>query len=140
MVRGSWLNWLKDERGQSIVEFALIVPVFLMLFFAIITIGYWMTAQQVVTNAAREAARMGALTNDNGQIEGAALAVMAAIDTNTSRINVFVDPLDASSPARVRGYPLTVRVEYQLPITYDILPVEFKKVSGQSVARIEYVP
>lgn len=129
-----------DVRGQAVLEFALILPLFLLLFFSIITIGYWMNAQQVVTQAAREAVRIGALTNDNGQIEAAARASMASLDATANRTTIYVDPLDAGSPLRVRGNPLTVRVEYRLPITYDVLPEEFQRVSGQSVARIEYVP
>lgn len=99
-----------------------------------------MNAQQVVTQASREAARIGALTNDNAQIEAAARASMASLDATVDRTTIYVDPLDPASPSRTRGNPLTVRVEYRLPITYDVLPQEFQRVSGQSVARIEYVP
>lgn len=129
-----------DTRGQAVVEFALIVPLFLLLLFSIITIGYWMNAQQIVTTAAREGAYTGALTNDNGQIEAAVLASLASLDTNRQRITIYLDPLDATSPMRQRGNPLTVRVEYQIPIVFDALPQEFRTVASQSVARIEYVP
>jgi Flp pilus assembly protein TadG len=133
-------NWTDDISGQAVLEFALIAPIFLLLLFSIITIGYWMNAQQIITQAAREAVRIGAITNDNLQIEAAALASMASLDSNTDRITVFVDPLQETDPLRQRGNPLTVRIEYDLPIVLESLPTEFQKVSAQSVARIEYVP
>jgi Flp pilus assembly protein TadG len=44
------------------VEFALIVPVLLLIVLGSIDWGYYFFVQQVVTNAAREAARVGSLT------------------------------------------------------------------------------
>jgi Flp pilus assembly protein TadG len=44
------------------VEFALIVPVLLLMILGSIDWGYFFFVQQVVTNAAREAARVGSLT------------------------------------------------------------------------------
>jgi Flp pilus assembly protein TadG len=46
-----------SSRGQSLVEFALVVPVLLLLLMAILQIGLLLTTQVGLTNAAREAAR-----------------------------------------------------------------------------------
>ena len=48
------------ERGQSLVEFALIVPLFLLLMFAIVDFGMGFYSWITVTNAAREGPRLGA--------------------------------------------------------------------------------
>lgn len=48
-------------RGQSIAEFALVIPFALMLIFGIISIGLWVFYQQQLTNVAREAARYAAI-------------------------------------------------------------------------------
>ena len=48
-------------RGQTLVETALILPLFLMVIFGIITLGLGIFYQQQVTNAAREAARYAAI-------------------------------------------------------------------------------
>jgi hypothetical protein len=45
------------KRGQAMVELALVLPLFLMVIFGIITLGLGVFYQQQVTNAAREAAR-----------------------------------------------------------------------------------
>jgi Flp pilus assembly protein TadG len=43
-----------------VVEFALVLPLFVTMMMAIVEYGYGFSRQQVVTNAAREAARAGA--------------------------------------------------------------------------------
>ncbi|WP_413934010.1 TadE/TadG family type IV pilus assembly protein [Nitrospira sp. BLG_1] len=48
-----------NERGAAAVEFALLLPVFLMILFGIIEFGMIMYGREVVTNAAREGARAG---------------------------------------------------------------------------------
>jgi Flp pilus assembly protein TadG len=48
-----------NDYGQSIVEFALLLPVFLMLVMGVIDIARAYSAYQVVTNSAREGARLG---------------------------------------------------------------------------------
>lgn len=52
---------LRDRRGQALVEFALVVPIALLVIFGIIVLGLWIFFQQQITNVAREAARYAAL-------------------------------------------------------------------------------
>lgn len=47
------------ERGAVAAEFALLLPVFLLILFGIIEFGMLMYGREVVTNAAREGARAG---------------------------------------------------------------------------------
>ena len=49
----------KGEKGQALVEFALLVPIFLVLLFAIVDFGMGFYSWITVTNAAREGARLG---------------------------------------------------------------------------------
>lgn len=48
------------ERGQALVEFALIAPLFFLLLFAVIQFGFLMGGQVGLTNAVRETARYAA--------------------------------------------------------------------------------
>src|SRR4030042_2111021 len=50
-----------SERSQSMVEFVLVVPIFLVLVFGIIEFGRGLQAWIPITNAAREGARVGAV-------------------------------------------------------------------------------
>jgi len=47
------------ESGSVAVEFALVAPIFLLLLFAAYELGIWLHDLQVITNASREAARLG---------------------------------------------------------------------------------
>ena len=55
---------LNDNRGAAAVEFALIAPLLFALFFGIIEFGLYIYNQQMLTNAAREGARVGILATD----------------------------------------------------------------------------
>lgn len=60
-----YLNRLwKDERGQSIVEFALIFPVILMFIAGLFVYTWWFLSSIFLQDAAFEAARKYAVTQD----------------------------------------------------------------------------
>ena len=54
-----------DRRGTSAVEFAFIAPVFFLLVIGMIEFGRAMMVQQILTNAARQGARMATLDSTN---------------------------------------------------------------------------
>lgn len=58
----------KTEAGQALVEFTLILPIFLLLLFAIVDFGRGFYTWVLVTNAAREGARVGAVQSDSATI------------------------------------------------------------------------
>jgi hypothetical protein len=51
----------KGEGGQSLVEFAFVLPIFLLVLFAIIDFGMAFHAWIAVTSSAREGGRLGAV-------------------------------------------------------------------------------
>lgn len=50
-----------DERGAALVEFAFILPIFVVLIFGMITGGIALSQQNSVKNAVRETTRFGAI-------------------------------------------------------------------------------
>ena len=58
----------RSERGQSLVEFALVLPVFIVLVMGIVDFGMALRSYVTVTNAAREGARVG-IVCDSGTAE-----------------------------------------------------------------------
>lgn len=50
-----------SERGAELVEFALVLPLLLVVFAAIVDFGFLFQRYEVVTNAAREGARIASL-------------------------------------------------------------------------------
>lgn len=51
----------RGRRGQSMVEFALIVPLFLLMLFGLVDMGRLVYASTTMSQAAREAARVGSV-------------------------------------------------------------------------------
>ena len=56
-VRRVWTN----EQGAELLEFAVALPILLMVTAGIVDFGFLMQRREVVTNAAREGARVGLL-------------------------------------------------------------------------------
>jgi Flp pilus assembly protein TadG len=52
-------RWLDGEHGGVAVEFAILVPVFLLLVFGALDFGHAYYLKQLVSNASREGARYG---------------------------------------------------------------------------------
>jgi len=59
----------RREGGQSLVEFALVLPIFLLVLFAIVDFGMGFHAWITITNSAREGARLGAVRATAPDIE-----------------------------------------------------------------------
>jgi hypothetical protein len=57
----------EPTRGQALVEFSLVFPMFAMVLFGIISLGLWVFYQQQLSNAAREAARYAAIHSSGAQ-------------------------------------------------------------------------
>ena len=62
-------NLLKKEHGAQLVEFTLIISVLLLMIMGTIEFGRVMNAQILVTNSAREGARLGAVGASAASIE-----------------------------------------------------------------------
>jgi Flp pilus assembly protein TadG len=59
-VNTSPRGW-RDARGAELIEFAMVLPLFLLLTAAIFDFGMMFRTYEAVTNAAREGARVGVL-------------------------------------------------------------------------------
>jgi hypothetical protein len=51
----------RRTRGQSLVEFALVIPIFLLMFFGLIDVGRFVYLNSTLSQAAREGARLGSV-------------------------------------------------------------------------------
>jgi Flp pilus assembly protein TadG len=52
---------VRSQTGAELVEFALVLPILLLVFGGIVDFGLLLQRQQVITNAAREGARLAVL-------------------------------------------------------------------------------
>ncbi|WP_253190851.1 TadE/TadG family type IV pilus assembly protein [Arthrobacter sp. SRS-W-1-2016] len=70
------------------MEFALIAPILLLLVAAIIEFSYFYNLQISVTQAAREAARTMAITNNTSKAQSAAVAGAPSISLSPSNVGL----------------------------------------------------
>jgi hypothetical protein len=61
----------KNQNGQALVEFALILPVLLLIILGILEFGWLFNSQITVTSSAREGARVACVTDEEGKIKSA---------------------------------------------------------------------
>ena len=66
---GRVFSLLRNSRGQSLTEFALILPLLLVLVGGIVDFGLVFFIGQVIQNAAHEGARIGATTSTPGPVQ-----------------------------------------------------------------------
>jgi len=96
------------ERGSAAVEFALLLPILLLLLLALVQVGVIARDSLVLTQASRAGAREAAVQASSDAVEEAVRA--AAVGLDPARIDV-----DATWSG-ARGAPVTVEVTYDAPV------------------------
>lgn len=126
---------VRDDKGQTTVEFALCLPLLLLIFFGIFQFGLLFYNFIDLTSATREGARTASVSRTT--TDGVARAT-AAIRKATSAIKddnatVLITPAQPWQP----GTDVTVRVTY--PYTLSILGVQLwgGPMETETVVRIE---
>jgi Flp pilus assembly protein TadG len=94
------IQMFAERRGEGLVEFALILPMFLLLMFALIDLGRYYWIRETVENAVRQAGRYAvtgqtlASTNRVASIQQVAQNAMAGLyNPNTTTITVNSSPV-----------------------------------------------
>jgi Flp pilus assembly protein TadG len=107
------IQFLRERCGEGLVEFALILPMFLLLMFALIDLGRYYWIRETVENAVRQAGRYAitgqTLTSTNrvASIQQVAQNAMAGLyDPNTTIITVNGSPVghSGSTTTNFAGY------------------------------------
>jgi hypothetical protein len=96
-----------DRSGQALVEFALVVPLLLILIVGVVELSRAWNAHQVITNAARDALRSAVVddptfTQDrlHGKIDESLR--LAALDPSRAEVQLEGWKAGTGSPARIR--------------------------------------
>lgn len=131
---------VRNDDGQAIVEFALVLPVLLAAAFAIVLVAEIGVARLALQHATAEGARAGALTNDDETIRATIAAAVAPLVPD--RVSTAIEP-PAEVPPRTadpRGSLLTVRASYVIPIPLSFVGAGTIVVTATSSRRIEWTP
>lgn len=108
-------------RGQALVEFALVLPLILLLLVGILEFGRAWNEHQIVTDAARAAARTAALADPTVTVG----TIQAVVDTALAYggIDPRTAQRDLPDPSAPEGTPMTVeiRVPYRFFLVGTLL-------------------
>lgn len=115
----------KGEGGQSLVEFTLVLPIFLLVLFAIIDFGMAFNAWITVTNSAREGARVGTVGKPAGDIEQRVRDTASALEQ--ANLTVTVTNAEGAS-----GESVVVDVSYAYSLITPLSNI-MGMVSGGSI-------
>lgn len=99
------------ERGAAAVEFALVLPVLLLLVLGLLEFARIYNVQISLSNAAREGARVMAIENSVATARAAAVAAAPSVDPAISTAQVAVTPSSCSG-----GGTVSVTIEYQVTL------------------------
>ena len=99
---------IRRERAQGLVEFALVVPILLILAMGVVDFGWGLRAYLTVTNSAREGARLGITCATDDAIKAQVASYSNGL-LKTSNVTVITNPCKNGGKT---GDPLTVKVTY----------------------------
>jgi Flp pilus assembly protein TadG len=104
----------KNQRGQAIVEMALILPLLLMMLMGMVEMGRIGNAYLTATHAARHGARYGAVGGSNTEIINKVLQAAPSFDP--AKVTVTILPQN-----RGVGDDITVSVVYPIELIAPLI-------------------
>ena len=112
----------RDQEGAAAVEFALLLPLLVLLLFGMIEFGFAFNTRIQATNAAREAARRAVVGIDDWSDVGPGLPFWQVVrqDAGLGSITDCVLSTDPAVP--VIGGTLTVSFDYPMNLRIPFMP------------------
>ena len=105
----------RTERGATAVEFALIVPLLIVLVLGIVEFGHAFQVQGTLSAAAREGVRLMALQNDPAAARAAVRNAATSLKPGITDAQIVISP--ASCPV-LNGGSTSVRLTITYPMPY----------------------
>ncbi len=126
---------LKNQKGQALVEFAIILPIILMLVMGILQFGMMLNAYLTIENASREGARAGAIGSTDAQIQQLIISTSPSLEPHDVTVSITPSETDRSS-----GDTLTVNIAYNYRLIVPIISNLFNnqvELNTQTSMRVE---
>jgi Flp pilus assembly protein TadG len=112
-----------SDRGQSLVEFALVLPVFALILFGLFDLGRAVYAYNTISNASRESARVAIVNQTNADVEAEAIKQGVSLGlTDTGVTPVYADAGGTSCGDPVAGDPIAVGCLVSVTVVYNFVP------------------
>ncbi|KUO51458.1 MAG: hypothetical protein APF76_13930 [Desulfitibacter sp. BRH_c19] len=127
------MKWIRNKRGQALVELALVLPVFLLLLGGVVETSRVFFTYLTVNHAAREGARLGVVGYDE-------INIMTKIKDSANGLSEELIEVEVSPINPSRGSHLTVKVSYPVQIYMPVISQIFDNpqwVYGDATMRVE---
>jgi Flp pilus assembly protein TadG len=134
----------RNERGQAMVEFALVAPVLLLILLGIIQFAITFNHYLTLTDAVRAGARQASVGRSTSDPVGTAVArvrsaASGSLDTSPAVMGVevtYFDPVSGKSEP-IQGGNVTVKATY--PFSINILGIVVKDgtLTSETTERVE---
>jgi Flp pilus assembly protein TadG len=130
-------NPFRSQRGQSLVEFTIIIPILLMVMMGIYQFGIVYNNWVTLTDAARAGARQAAVSRGLADPNAVAVARVkaSATDLNQSKLGITVTP--PSGSGWTQGADTTVQATYPYSINILGIVVASGQLKVSTTERIE---
>ncbi len=140
----------RATRGQALVEFALVIPIFLFLLVALFDLGRAVFSYNTLTNAAREGARMAIVNQDKATIIERAKAQTAIVELNDPSVSVgfwqmatdgtpdYSDPCDLVAVGCLAVVSFEATYQPITPIISNFIFGSGVDFTAQSILSVEY--
>jgi Flp pilus assembly protein TadG len=121
MAAVSPIRLRRSERGAELIEFALVLPLLIFIILGLIDFGFMFQRFEVVTNAAREGARMAALpgyaaTDVDARVRS--YLTTGGVDATTTNTTVSVTSVTIPAGAGPALAGKRVQVTYASPYLF----------------------
>jgi Flp pilus assembly protein TadG len=137
---------VRNAKGQSLVEFALVLPLLLILVFGIIDFSVGLYDKAVVTNASREGARAGVVYRFPALTAGQLQTEVTTVVNNYCSAHLVTFGASASPTTTAtlelvgteRRLRVTVRYAYSFAVIPNFIPgITNPTLTSVSVMRME---
>lgn len=121
-MKHSFLRRLHCDRGSNLLEAAITIPLLLLLSVAIFEFGRAFQTWEVMTNAAREGARVAVLPNstpDNTEARTRAYLDAGALNGGSASVTVTATTI-ALATGSVSGSKVTVNYPFQFMVLQPV--------------------
>ena len=124
---------IRNQRGQTMVEFTIVLPILLLLLLGILQFGVVFNNYITLTDAVRAGARQAAVGRSVADPSGAAISRVraSATDLNQAQLGVTV-----TSPW-TQGADVTVTATYPYSISLLGMVVSSGSLTSRSTERVE---
>lgn len=124
---------LRNKRGSAVLEFALVLPILLLILFGITEFGRAIMTTNVLNSAAREGARLAAVSE-----LGDSLAVRARVEEVLNAANITPTSVNITYTEATRTIRVSVTSDFEV-LSGSIIPTFSGTISlgGATVMKYE---